>query len=184
MCGTLTRMSGTFLNRRKTVRGTATLAGSLGLVAMLAACGSPEASTATDASASPSPTKKSKSATPSPTSASPTYTRTSTPTPTPTKIPGPLFVAALPDSVTASVGQRIVVQLPTEPNERWSASASGGVTVSGTKYVAPPAEQPDAPGTSITTVTAKKAGTAKVTFTASSTNGPANASKKLTVTVK
>ncbi|MFA7267496.1 MAG: protease inhibitor I42 family protein [Candidatus Nanopelagicales bacterium] len=179
-------MSGTFLNRRKTARGAVVMAGSLGLVAMLAACGSSEASTSTDGSASPSPTKKSKSATPSPTSASPTYTRkpTPTPTPTPTKPPGPLFVAALPDSVTASVGQRIVVQLPTEPNERWSASGSGGVTVSGTKYVAPPAEQPDAPGTSITTVTAKKAGTAKVTFTASSTNGPANASKKLTVTVK
>ncbi len=181
MCGTLTAMNGLPLRAQSTRRFGAVALTAVGLTAVLAGCSTPTASTA-DNTTSPSATKVSKSATPSPTSASPTYTRKATPSPT--KVLAPLFVASLPDSVSASVGQRIVVQLPTEPNERWSASGSGGVTVSGTKFVAPPEGQPDAPGTSITTVTAKKAGAATVTFTSLSTNGPANSTKRLTVAVK
>ncbi len=181
MCGTLTTMNGLPLRAQSTRRFGAAALTAVGLTGVLAGCSTPTASTADDTT-SPSATKISKSATPSPTSASPTYTRKATPTPT--KVLAPLFVASLPDSVSASVGQRIVVQLPTEPNERWSASGSGGVTVSGTKFVAPPEGQPDAPGTSITTVTAKKAGAATVTFTSQSTNGPANSTKRLTVAVK
>lgn len=115
MCGSLTNV--TRIHRRARVN--AMSIGTAGLVVALAAGGSPSATTADDQSGTPSPTKKAKSATPTPTSASPTYTRKPTPTPTPTKPPGALFVATLPDSVPASVGQRVVVQLPTEPNERY-----------------------------------------------------------------
>lgn len=184
MCGTLTTMNGLPLRAASARRFCAVALAATGLTGALAGCSTTSASTAGDTTASPSATKVSKPATPSAGSASPTYTRKSTATPSPTKVPAPLFVASLPDSVSASVGQRIVVQLPTEPNERWSASGSGGVTVSGTKFVAPPEGQPDAPGTSITTVTAKKAGAASVTFTSRSTNGPANSTKRLTVAVK
>ncbi len=182
MCGTLTTMNGLPLRAQSTRRFGAVGLTAVALTAVLAGCSTTTASTAGDITKSPSAKKVSKSSTPSPTSASPTYTRKATPTPT--KVPTPLFVASLPDSVSASVGQRIVVQLPTEPNEQWSAAGSGGVTVSGTKFVAPPEGQPDAPGTSITTVTAKKSGAATVTFTSRSTNGPANSTKRLTVAVK
>lgn len=177
-------MTGSMLRGNFTVRRATAGLAALGAVFALAACGTSVASTG-DVSPSPSATKTKVSATPTPTqsSARPTYTRKPSPSPTPTKAE-PIFVASLPDSVSAVVGQRIVVQLPTEQNQRWSASASGGVSVAGTKFVAPPEEQPDAPGTSITNVTATKAGSAKVTFTLTSTNGKPGSTKTLTVKIK
>ena len=178
-------MSGSLLHENRTLRRTVVGLTAAGAVLALAACGT---SVATTEQAAPSPSvSKKKSSSPSPTPSAtpkPTYTRKATPSPTPTKAAAPIFVASLPDSVSAAVGQRIVVQLPTEQNERWSASASGGVTVTGTTFVAPPEDQPDAPGTSITNITAKKAGSAKVTFTSKSTNGKPNATQTLTIKIK
>lgn len=183
MYGTLTNMTGSLMRGTRATRICTISLCATGLIGLLAACSSPTSSS-TEQTPSPTASKKSKSASPSPTSASPTFTRKPTSSPTPTKPPSPLFVASLPDTVSATVGQRIVVQLPTEQGQRWTASGSGAVSVGGTKYIAPPASQPDAPGTSITNITAKKTGTAKVTFTASATNGAPSSTKKLTVNVK
>ena len=177
-------MTGLTLRGNRTVRrGTASLA-AVGVVFALAACSTSVASTE-DVAPSPTVTKKKVVATPTPSqsSARPTYSRKPSPTPSPTKAE-PIFVASLPDSVSAVVGQRIVVQLPTEQNERWSASASGGASVGGTSFVAPPEEQPDAPGTSITNITVTKAGSAKVTFTLKSTNGRPSSTQTLTIKTK
>ena len=187
MYGTLTHMSRETLRGVRGVRGGRQLPaalGAVGVVFALAACGTSVASNPSSTSASPTKRKATASPTASPTSSPrPTYTRKASPSPSPTKA-SPIFVGSLPGAVSAVVGQRIVVQLATEENERWSASGSGGVSVGGTTYSPPPEEQPDAPGTSITTVTAKSAGTATVTFSLRSTNGQANATKKLVVKVK
>lgn len=136
-------------------------------LALVAGC---SANTSGQITASPTKSKK-HSTTPSSTP-SPTYTRrttspTSTPSPSATKttIPSPEFVASLPSTVNASVGQKIIVQVPTEVGQELSASASGAVTISGPKFNAPPEDQPDAPGTTIATITVQKAGKAVVTFT-------------------
>lgn len=157
------------------------VAGSLLLVGGIATGCTSQTAADVEPSASTTTKKPKTTAKPSPTpTPSPTFTRRATPTPTPTKPAAPLFVASLPATVAAGVGQKIVVQIPEESGETWQASGSGPVTVSGTKHVDPPESQPDAPGTSITTLLATKAGTAKVVFTLS----PAGTTKTLTVKVK
>ena len=177
-------MTGFPLRRSRLARAGAIAVSGIAVVGALAACGTSIASS--DVSPSATPSKSTPTATPSPSASStprPTYSRKATPTPKPTKL-SPIFVTSLPNSVSAVVGQKIVVQLATEKDERWSASGSGGVTVSSTTFLAPPEEQPDAPGTSITTVTAKSAGNATVTFTSKSTAGGSSGTKKLTVKIK
>jgi hypothetical protein len=179
-------MSGFRLRRQQMMRTCAISASAVGALCLLSACGTSIASSGITATPTPSKSKSSPTATADPTATSsprPTYSRKVTPTPKPTKV-SPIFVASLPGSVSAVVGQKIVVQLATEKDQRWSASGSGPVTVGGTTYVAPPEEQPDAPGTSITTVTAKSTGNATVTFTSKSTEGGSSSTKKLVIKIK
>lgn len=182
--GTLQTMAGFSLRGSRPLRSAAICVSAVAVVGALAACGTSIASS--DVSPSPTPSKRTPTATASPSASStprPTYSRKPTPTPKPTKL-SPIFVTSLPTSVSAGVGQKIVVQLATEKDQRWSAAGSSGVTVSGVTYLAPPEEQPDAPGTSITTVTAKSIGNATVTFTSKSTEGGSGGTKKLTVKIK
>lgn len=102
-----------------------------------------------------------------------------TPTKTKVKAAPPLFVASLPSTVEAALGQRIVVQFPAAAEDNWTASAIGGISVSGINFAGPPPEQPDAPGTTITTLTTTSTGPATVIFTSGK-----GESKKLTVRVE
>ena len=81
------------------------------------------------------------------------------------------------------MGQRIVVQLATGRTNAGQRPAPA-VSVGGTTYSPPPEEQPDAPGTSITTITAKSMRHRGGDVLPRSTNGQANATKKLVVKVK
>ncbi|NQU36476.1 MAG: hypothetical protein HQ526_02630 [Actinobacteria bacterium] len=129
--------------------------------------------------ATPTPTKT-FTASPTPSVVRSTPTAKPKPTATKTKVQSvqPLFVASLPSTVDAVVGQRIVVQFASDAEDAWTASATGGVTVGGVSFSGPPEEQPDAPGTTIAWVTAKSSGTSTVTLTSGK-----GASKKLTVRV-
>ena len=159
-----------------------------GLAITLGGCSTLSVSSNPDTIPTPAPSvTESAKVKPSPTtSASPTRTFTSPtakpkPTATKTKVQAvePLFVASLPSTVNAVVGQRIVVQFAADPEDSWTASSNGGVSVGGVTFNGPPPEQPDAPGTTIATLTATAAGTATVTFTSGK-----GVSKKLTVRVK
>lgn len=136
------------------------------------ASATPQAKQTSSPTASASPTRSYVPPTAKPT---PTATKTKTKV----KAVEPLFVASLPSTVNAVVGQRIVVQFAADPEDSWTASGSGGVSVGAVKFNGPPPEQPDAPGTTIATLTATAAGTATVTFTSGK-----GVSKKLTVRVK
>jgi hypothetical protein len=124
----------------------------------------------------PTPTA---SASPARVYASPPSTAQPTATKTKVKAAPPLFVASLPSTVDAVVGQRIVVQFAADAEDGWTASAIGGMSVGGVNFTAPPPEQPDAPGTTIAMLTVTSAGPATVTFTSGM-----GASKKLTVRVE
>lgn len=152
------------------------------LAGALALSGCAASNTAGEVSASPTATKKKPTATSTP---SPSYTRkTSSPTPTPkpsqTKTkPVPEFIASLPATVNAEVGQEVIVQVPTEADDKFTATASGPVTLSGPRFNPPPPEQPDAPGTTIATIKVKDTGKATVTFVSAK-----GTTKKLTVIAK
>ncbi len=76
------------------------------------------------------------------------------------------------------VGQRIVVQFAADAEDSWTGSGSGAVSVDSIVFNGPPEEQPDAPGTTIATLTANSTGTSTVVFTSGK-----GVSKKLTVRV-
>lgn len=140
---------------------------------------------AVESSAQSTTPKATRTSEPSPsaTSSSPTFRPTPRPTASPTKTKvkasPPLFVASLPSTVTAVVGQRIIVQFPSDAEDGWTASAGSGVSVGSVSFKAPPEEQPDAPGTTIANLTAQALGTTTVNFTSGK-----GQSTKLVVKVK
>lgn len=86
---------------------------------------------------------------------------------------GPMFVTSLPQTVKVAPFQPIIVQLPTDPETRWSANVNGTATVDRVTYSDPPGDQPGAPGISIVNVTAPNAGISYVNFVQTAKGGGA-----------